>query len=401
MNAASPSSRLRLGVIGLGRAFTLMAPAFRAEARISVSAGADPRPEARAQFERDFRAPAFEDAHALCARDDVDAVYVASPHPQHEQHVLLAARHGKHVMVEKPMAISLEACTRMIEACARAGVKLMIGHSHSFDAPIGACLDIIRQRDFGAVRMLAAFNYTDFMFRPRRADELDVQAGGGAVFNQAAHHVDIARLLCGGPVEQVDAFVGNWDMRRASHGAYSALLRFANGACANLSYSGYAHFNSDRWMDGVGELGRMVEPDKHVQTRRRLQAAVDQASEEAIKSGRAYGAEGWAGDPAEVAGHQHFGPLILSCERADLRPSALGVHIDADDGYSFVPLAVPRVERQEVVDAFVRSILQGQAPVQDGYWGRATLAVCLAMISAASQQQSVKPLYQTASGSSA
>lgn len=396
MNAASP--RLRLGVIGLGRAFTLMAPAFKADPRVEVCAGADLRPEARAQFERDFRAQAFEDAHALCASSEVDAVYVASPHPQHEQHVLLAARYGKHVMVEKPMAISLEACNRMIEACAQAGVTLMVGHSHSFDAPVGTCLDLIRQRDFGVVRMLAAFNYTDFMFRPRRADELDVRSGGGAVFNQAAHHVDIARLLCGGPVEQVDAFIGNWDTRRDSHGAYSAILRFANGACANLTYSGYAHFNTDQWMDGVGELGRLVAPDKHARTRQRLHAAVDQASEDALRTGRAYGADGWAGDSAGADGHQHFGPLIVSCERADLRPSALGVHIHADDGYSFVPLAAPLVERQQVVDAFVGSIAQGRAPKQDGYWGRATLAVCLAIINAAGQQRGVKPEYQMVPG---
>lgn len=388
---------LRWGVIGLGRAFMLMLPAFRGDPRFRLLAAADPRPDARAQFERDFGVQAFADAAAVCAHPDVDAIYVASPHAEHERHVVLAAQHRKHVMVEKPMAISLDACSRMIEACERSQVVLMVGHSHGLDAPIDRCQELIQTKRFGEVRMVTALNFTDFMFRPRARAELDPALGGGVVLNQGAHQVDIARRLCGGLVEQVDAWTGSWDLMRKGEGAYTALLRFRSGAVANLTYSGYAHFNSDLWMDGVGELGRPVPPGKHHQTRGRLLAAIASDSEQDLKAHRLYG-----GAPAPTAalglagGHQHFGPLIISCEKADIRPSPLGLHIDADDGYYFEPMSPPVVERQEVFDAFLRGMEQTPTSLHNGRWGRATVAVCEAIARSAEQRCSVRPLLQTA-----
>lgn len=397
MRRAGSGQRLRLGVIGLGRAFMLMMPALKGDPRVELAAAADPRALARDQFERDFHAPAFEDPLEMCARNDLDAIYVASPHPHHEEHVLMAAAQGKHVMVEKPMGISVASCTRMIEACERAAVLLMVGHSHSFDQPILRCLQWIRSGRYGAVRLLSGWNYTDFMFRPRRADEFDVQAGGGVVFNQGAHHVDVARLLCGGKVERVDAFVGKWHPSRVSHGAYSALLRFEGGACANLTYSGYAHFNSDTWMDGIGELGRRVNPGKHHQTIEQLKSGLQQTQEEQLKQQRSYGAAPRSGtEQSPVAGHQHFGPLIVSCDKADLRPTALGIHVDSDEGYHFEPLALSTLERQEVLDEFLAALWGGRPLLHSGHWGRATLAVCEAIARSAQTQQGVRPEHQMA-----
>jgi phthalate 4,5-cis-dihydrodiol dehydrogenase len=101
---------LKLGVIGLGRAFTLMLPTFAADPRIALVAASDPRPDARERFAEEFDARVFEDAEALCVDPDVTAVYIASPHQFHVAHVKCAARHGKHVLVEKPMALSVEDC---------------------------------------------------------------------------------------------------------------------------------------------------------------------------------------------------------------------------------------------------------------------------------------------------
>ena len=113
----------------------------------------------------------------------------------HAEHAISAARHGKHVLVEKPMALTLDDCTQMIDAAARAGVQLVVGHSHSFDAPIRRTREIIASGTFGAVRMIQALYYTDFLYRPRRPEELDTTRGGGVVWSQAAHQVDIVRLL--------------------------------------------------------------------------------------------------------------------------------------------------------------------------------------------------------------
>src|SRR6185295_11064202 len=152
--------------------------------------------------------------------------YVATPHQYHARHAMLAAKHGKHLLIEKPMALTLAECAAMIEAARQAGVRLIVGHSHSFDAPIARAHALIESGAFGAVRMIHAANYTDYLYRLRRPEELDTALGGGAVFNQAAHQVDIVRLLGGGWVKSVRAITGAWDRDRPAEGAYAALLKF-------------------------------------------------------------------------------------------------------------------------------------------------------------------------------
>src|SRR4029077_7354468 len=174
-------------------------------------------------------AKVFEDVEALCAEGEVQAVYVASPHQFHVDHVKLAAAHGKHVLVEKPMALSLPESKEMIEVAAKANIKLIVGHSHSYDLPYLRTREMIRPRAYGRVRMINALNFTGFLYRPRRPEELDTRAGGGVVFSQAAHQVDIVRLLAGAKATSVRAFTGNWDPARPTEGAYNAQIKFEDG----------------------------------------------------------------------------------------------------------------------------------------------------------------------------
>src|SRR5688500_5541934 len=262
--------KLNIGVAGLGRAFSVMVPTFRADPRVELVAGADPRAEARAKFESDFGAKAFDSVEALCAEPSVQVVYIATPHEFHAAHAIAAASRGKHCLVEKPMALSLEDCGAMIAAARSAGVQLVVGHSHSFDAPILKAREIIESGALGRVRMVSALNYTDFLYRPRRPEELDTRAGGGAVFNQAAHQVDIVRLLAGRRVKSVRAHTGAWDSSRPTEGAYSALLSFDDGSFANLIYSGYAHFDSDEFNGWIGEMGAKKDPARYGAARRSL-----------------------------------------------------------------------------------------------------------------------------------
>ncbi|HEY6133674.1 MAG TPA: Gfo/Idh/MocA family oxidoreductase, partial [Rubrivivax sp.] len=185
---------MRLGVAGLGRAFTLMLPTFVQDARVQLVAACDPREEARAQFARDFAAPVYSDIEGLARDPEVDAIYIASPHQFHAEQTRIAARSGKHVLVEKPMALTLAECDSMIADCRAAGVQLIVGHCHSFDAPYLKTRELIAGGTLGAARMIHALNYTDFLYRPRRREELQTEAGGGVVFSQAAHQVDIVRL---------------------------------------------------------------------------------------------------------------------------------------------------------------------------------------------------------------
>ena len=386
---------LRIGVLGLGRAFTLMLPTFLQDQRVKLVAAADPLPAARAQFEADLSAPAFDSVQAVCAHPEVQVVYVATPHQFHADHVCLAAAHGKHVLVEKPMALTLKECTRMVEACTEAGVHLVVGHSHSFNSPIRRTREIIDSGIYGPVRMIHAMNYTDFLYRPRRPEELDTAAGGGVIHSQAAHQIDIVRLLGGGKVKSVRAHTGNWDARRNTEGAYSALLAFEGGAFdggalnggafASATYSGYGHFDSDRLLGDIGEMGQAKNPADHGAARKRLLHAASAAQETALKAARNYGGALYsraAALPAAVA-HQHFGHLVVSCEGADLRPSPLGVAIDTHDAQLFEALPAPQIPRTEVIDELFAAVTRNVPPVHSGPWARATTEVCLQILESA------------------
>nr|WP_255520216.1 Gfo/Idh/MocA family oxidoreductase [Ramlibacter aurantiacus] len=375
---------MRLGVLGLGRAFTLMLPTFRRDPRVRLVAAFDPRESATQAFGREFGGRACETAEAVCADPAVEWVYVATPHQMHVEHVQLAARHGKHVIVEKPMALAIPDCTHMIDACRAAGTHLVVGHSHSFNTPVLHARRLIDSGRFGAVRAIHALNFTDFLYRPRRPEELDTAQGGGVVFSQAAHQVEVVRLLGGGLVHSVCARTGRWDPARPTEGAYSALLTFRSGAFASLTYNGYGYYDSDAQMDGVGEMGKPKAPGTHQQTRRKLAAATDEAEEARLKAERNFGGSAYVPDDgAAPDAFQHFGPVLVSCDGGDLRLTPRGVEIHDREGLRFDAPPVPPVPRSEVVDELWACTREGRVPLHDGAWSRATLEVCLAILESA------------------
>jgi len=391
MSATRP---LRLGVCGLGRAFTLMLPTFLQDPRIQLTAATDPNVQACEQFEKDFGVRASESLEEMCANGMLDAVYIASPHQLHAEHVQVAARFGKHIWVEKPMAISIDECIRMIEACNQYQVQLMVGHSHAFDLPVLKTRELIASKGYGEVKMVTAINFTDFLYRPRRPEELLTHLGGGVVFSQGAHQVDVVRRLCGGDVSAVSANAISWDPKRGTEGAYNALLKFNSGAQASLTYSGYAHFDSNLWMDKVGELGAENSIFNPAQTRARLIGLQDSKQEAQLKSERNYGGSQWSGVPAQAGPihHQHFGPIVVSCEGADLRPTPKGIFIDSDHGHEFLELEIPKIPRQEVIDEFYDAVINGKELVHDGAWALGTLEVCLAMLKSSETQSTIRHL---------
>ncbi|MCW5685544.1 MAG: Gfo/Idh/MocA family oxidoreductase [Pseudolabrys sp.] len=388
---------IRLGVAGLGRAFTLMLPTLIADKRIRLAAATDSRPEARTRFTADFGAATYDNVEALCADPEIDAIYVATPHQLHAAHVCAAADHGKHVLVEKPMAVSIADCTAMIDAARRNNVHIVVGHSHSFNAPVLQARALIASGAYGAVRMMTALNYTDYMYRPRRPEEMDTAQGGGVVFSQGAHQIDIVRLLGGGMVESVRAATGSWDPARPTEGAYAALLSFAGGAFATASYEGYGRFDTDEFMDWIGEMGTPKDRSRYGAARRAL-AGADAAREAELKAARNYGGTSYAGLPAPATNrvHQHFGVMVISCDRADLRLTPQGVMIYGDDAPRLEPMAVPDIPRAEVIDELHAAVIDGKPPLHDGTWARATLEVCLAILRSAREKCDVTLVHQTA-----
>ncbi len=390
MNASADEPVLKLGVAGLGGAFAQMLPTLQAHPRVGIVGAADPRPEARQKFAADTGADTHESVESLCADASVDAVYVASPHSLHCLHATMAAEAGKHVIVEKPMAPSLDECDAMIDAADRNGVCLIVGHTHSSNAPIMRAREIIRSGDLGAVAMINNWAYSDYLYRPRLRAELDTAEGGGAIFNQAPHQVDIVRLLGGGLVRSVRAMAWRLDPDRPTEGCYLAHLQFDGGAAASIAFSGHGGFDSDALHGWIGEAGK-EKPQEYPASR--VIGAVDQQDE--MRRARRYGAAGW--DPGVWGGsldrchHPHFGVTIVTCERGDLRPTSDGVIVYRRDGpqETRVPPVRAFPDKFGVIDELLDAIDGCRAPLHDGRWGRATLEVCLAILDSAKESREI------------
>ena len=110
---------LRVGVAGLGSAAAQILPAFANVEGVRLGAGADIRAEARDNFKKRFDLPAFDTVEAMCRSSEIDAVWIATPNVVHCEHTVAAADNGKHVICEKPTAVSLEECDRMVAAAER------------------------------------------------------------------------------------------------------------------------------------------------------------------------------------------------------------------------------------------------------------------------------------------
>src|SRR5436189_6442131 len=114
---------LRIGLVGLGRAATGTLPSMQKHPNITVTGAAEVRPEVIEQFRADAGVDGFTCIEALCDSGTVDAVYIATPTHLHTEHVIAAAERGKHVMVEKPMAITLDDAQKMIDVTTKNGVQ--------------------------------------------------------------------------------------------------------------------------------------------------------------------------------------------------------------------------------------------------------------------------------------
>jgi len=376
---------LGLGVIGLGMAGAVMVRAAARHPGVVLAAAADPQAGPRDAFARDFNARAYADARALCEDAAIEAVYIATPHQFHAEHAIAAAERGKHVILEKPMALTLADCDRIITAVERAKVHLIVGHTHAFDPAARAMRRIIASGELGALGMIASWNYTNYLYRPRRPEELDTRKGGGILFNQVPHQIDTVRLLGGGLVKSVRAQVGVLDPARPTEANCTAFLELANGVAASLVYSGYDFFDSDELHFWVSERGSEKQP-AHGAARRALRA--HPGPEAALRtSSVGYGSP----DQGEPPHQPHFGVTIATCARGDLRASADGVYVYGEEGRR--EIALPDGGRYSgrlnVLDDMRDAIATGRSPVHDGRWGKATLEVALAIQQSARERREV------------
>ena len=171
--------RLRLGVVGIGVGASEILPQMEAMPDIQLVAAADINRRVLNTFQHRYGAKAYDSIEKLCADPNVEAVWISTPNRFHAPHTIIAVEHGKHVVVEKPMALSLTEAEKMIEAAEKNKVKLLCGHTQSYGPHIRTMRKIIRSGELGRLCALHVWAYTDWMLRPRTAEELDINQGGG------------------------------------------------------------------------------------------------------------------------------------------------------------------------------------------------------------------------------
>lgn len=202
----TPVSFALLGAGGIARAW---ARAF-AQVPLARLVGVwEPNAEQAEALAAEFHCALYASEEALLEDEQVEAVIVCSPNLHHAAQTVAAAEAGKHVLTEKPMALTVGDCDRMIAACEQAGVLLMVGQALRFCSPFAAVLERARAGDFG--RLLAA--HIIRMGIPARIDRPrtwrnDESQTGGWLLELNVHEVDYLQALLGLP-ERVCAYRSN------------------------------------------------------------------------------------------------------------------------------------------------------------------------------------------------
>lgn len=391
MNANAPLV-MRVGIVGLGGAAKQMLPSLASHPQVRITAAADPRAEARAAFEGQFGGSAYAEPKDMCASADVDVVYIATPHQMHRDHATIAANAGKHMILEKPMALTLEDCRAIIDVADANGVHLLVGHTHSFDAGVLEMRAMIRDGVIGPVSMINSWNYGNFLYRPRRPEELRTEDGGGIIYNQLPHQVDVVRLLGGGMVRSVRSMVWTLDPARPTEGQHVTFLQFEDGAAASLVYSGYDYFDTDEFHGWVGELGEPKAPDRQGASRRAL-AHMDgpEAEISAKAAGGVGGSRSLPVPPRAEWNQPHFGITIASGPGGDLRQSPRGVVHYGQDGAREKLVDPPRSfpDKTGVIDEMYDAFAGVRPLIHDGAWGLATMEVCHAVLRSAQEGREI------------
>lgn len=361
---------IRVGLAGLGGASARILPAFSRVEGVELVAGADVGERARAAFSDACSLPACSSVEELCRRPDVDAVYVATPNRLHSEHAVLAARAGKHVVCEKPMAVTLDECDRMMAAVEDAGVLLVQGYSKIFATPLRAMREIIDSGRLGRVIHLDSWNFNDWLRRPRTAEEVDSRQEGGVVLRQAPIQVEIAMYLLGGVPRAVRATTGRWCPRIATEGNFAALIEFEDQRTASLSFNGYGYLNIEELLPGAGSDACWEDRIPPVQP-----DGVVSAGEKYMRNSRRGGN---ARSTGSIPEHPFSGLTIVHCERGALRQSRDGLFVYTDEGREEVAVP-PDTGRAAGLAELRDAIREGRPARPDGSWGRALVAVCLAI----------------------
>jgi 1,5-anhydro-D-fructose reductase (1,5-anhydro-D-mannitol-forming) len=228
---------LRWGLIGastIGREW--MVPAIGAQPDSMVAAVASSSPERARRYANELGIPnAFTSVADLLAESTIDAIYISTTNEWHEPQALAAIAAGKHVLCEKPLALSLDGARRMVAAAASAGVVLGTNHHLRNAATHRKMRELIQ---IGAIGRPLAARVFHAVYLPPHLQSWRVdrpEAGGGVILDITVHDADTLRFALGDEVAEVTAMTANQGMGRAGlEDAVMGVMRFRNGVIAQF-----------------------------------------------------------------------------------------------------------------------------------------------------------------------
>ena len=373
---------LKLGVIGVGVGAAEMLPPMERASYIELFAGADIDPDVRERFKSRYpNARVYASAEELVSDPDVEAVWISTPNRFHAPMTILAANHGKHVVVEKPMALDMKQAEEMVEACEKNGVKLVAGHTQSFQPHVRLMRQIVASGELGQLGAVNAIAYTDWVIRPRTADELDPNQGGGLVYRQTPHQIDSIRLIGGGKVRSVRGAYGQWMKYRSIPGYYSVFLEFENGVTGVAIHNGYGYFVASELVPW-GDANTRYTPTERNEIRKAMAAGT--RPEDAEKLSLRIGGEAEQAIFRSARGPENWKPndlgiVIVSCEFGELRQGPEGLYKYTDDGLVELMVDSDPLHRDQELEELYNAVRLGRPVFHSGAWGMATLEVGLAI----------------------
>ncbi|RYF01464.1 MAG: Gfo/Idh/MocA family oxidoreductase [Oxalobacteraceae bacterium] len=243
------SERIGVAIVGVGRiAVNEMLPAFAQSkhAKPVALVSGDRAKALKVAHQYDIPESAvldYKEYDKLAQMPEVQAVYIALPNSMHAEYTIRAAKAGKHVLCEKPMANSVAECQQMIDACRKAGKKLMIAYRSQYESNDRALVKMIRDNKLGPLKEFISVNSQN-MGDPEHWRLKRALAGGGALPDVGLYCLNAARFLSG--EEPVEVMGNVWstpgDARfREVEESCQFVLRFPSGFIASCSTSYASH----------------------------------------------------------------------------------------------------------------------------------------------------------------
>jgi predicted dehydrogenase len=232
-DAVDARRELRVGLIGAGGIARSHAAGYSKQPDVQVVALCGTGGERGRHLATELGAAYYTDYRELLAQPDVQAVSVCSPPNLHAEHAIAAACSGRHVLLEKPMCLTLPECDEVIDACREHGVQLMVSQTQRFIASDIAARELVVRGEIGRPVLI-----TDMSVHPNFSGRDWVWdgsiSGGGIFMSSAVHRADWLRWMAATEFEEVYARIGTFGRPVETEDAGVVNIRFANGALGSL-----------------------------------------------------------------------------------------------------------------------------------------------------------------------